>query len=209
VHYSSILLYCPVKGTSSVKIIQFTVEEYRRIMRNFTRIFLMLSLSVLGFPFIGIPEAYAEITQKDYQTIVRSIGFLQQTPGPEAVFAIVYDPGNSGSVQEAQQMKSFIETQGNKVLTARMVSVTDMARLEGAPFTFITQGLDKYYSQLSSIMPNYKTLSFTQDRSCIEQGCCAVFVNSGNRVEIVVNRNAVEMAQAQFKPAFLMMVTLI
>lgn len=152
--------------------------------------------------------AIADVTLKDVQTIVRTVGFLEDISGTDSVMAIIYNPGNSKSVQDAGQMEGLIRAE-KKNIEPRLVSVSNMAGAQGADFAFVTGGLQPHYKSIKSVLNKNKLLSFSLDRTCVEQNSCAIYINSKGRVEIVVNKAVAETIQAKFKPVFLMMVTVI
>jgi hypothetical protein len=177
-------------------------------MKFFAYKFMIWTGVVAALLLTGIQSASAAVTQKDFQTIIRTIGFLQSAPASNSVFAIMYDPDNGDSIRDARQMQGFIEKEGKK-LQPRLVSVSDTGSLQGARYVFMTDGLQQHYKKIEPSISQYKILSFGLDRSCIDQGCCAVYINSGNRVEIIVNNTLADKVDARFKPVFLMMVTML
>lgn len=152
--------------------------------------------------------AKAGVTLKDVQTIVRTIGFLENAPSSESVMAIIYNPDSTESLQNARQMEDLIKSE-KKDIEPRLVAVSNMTKIQGADFVFVTDGLQSHYDSIKAALKNSKALSFTLDRACVIQNCCAVYINSKNRVEIVVNKTAADTIETRFKPVFLMMVTVI
>ena len=122
--------------------------------------------------------------------------------------AIVYDPDSSASLQEAEQMQQQL-IKSKSDLSPRMVPVTDLGQLKNAQYAFVTDGLEKHYRRIDTFFRANKILSFTLQRGCIENNCCAVYINAKNRVEIIVNKSVTDAVQASFKPVFLMMITVI
>src|SRR5688500_13438801 len=116
-------------------------------MGNLVKILLstvFFTITILLYP-ANVPAAHANVTQKDFQTIVRTIGFLQNAPSSESIFAIIYNPDNSESVRDAHQMQEIVKKDSSGILNARLVSVSDTSKLQGARFVFITDGLQSYY----------------------------------------------------------------
>lgn len=180
-------------------------------MRNLTENLVHITFTIIVLAFclmVASKGAHAEVTQKDFQTIIRTIGFLQNAPASNSVFAIIYNPEDKGSAQDARELSKMIRD-ANKSLIPRLVPVSDTSQIKDSQFVFVTNGLQSYHSKLAPALRDYKTLSFTLDRSCIEDKCCAIYINSRNKVEIVINKAATEAAGAEFKPVFLMMVTIL
>ena len=179
-------------------------------VRIFVKIPLMLVFllgALSAFPAGARAEA-AEVTLKDVQTIMRTIGFLENGAPSGAVMAILYDPNNAASASHAYKLEKLLKSEKNSP-RPRLVSINSSPDLRGARYAFMTDGLQSHYKQLRTALEENKILSFTITRDCIDQNCCAVYINSKDRVEIVVNKSSADKVQARFKPVFLMMVTVI
>ncbi|MGM0421491.1 MAG: hypothetical protein ACQEQL_00175 [Pseudomonadota bacterium] len=150
-----------------------------------------------------------DVTLKDLQTITRTIGFLEEKSSAPLNMAIVYDPNINISVRNARRMRDLIKSQDNKQITPLLVPVSELSLLKEASFAFVTTGLQPHYNEITSALNTHRILSFTLDRACLEQNCCAIYVNSENRVEIVINKTITDTLNARFKPIFLMLVTVI
>ena len=177
-------------------------------VRIFAKIPLMLVFLGVMLSFSARAEAATpQVTLKDVQTIMRTIGFLENSAPSGAVMAILYDPNNAASTSHAQTLEKLLKSEKNSP-RPRLVSINS-PDLSGASFAFMTDGLQSHYKQLRAALEQNKILSFTITRDCIDQNCCSVYINSKNRVEIVVNKASADKVRARFKPVFLMMVTVI
>ena len=156
--------------------------------------------------------ACADVSQKDFEVILRAIGFVRLPPGGDKTFAIVYDPANSASFREAQQMQEKFGVgiaSNDMTLRGRLVPASNLELLQGSSFALVTSGLQPWYRKISDLARAGHIVSFSLDRSCVEQQYCLVYINTEGRVEIVVNQSVAQESKIEFKPVFLMMVTVL
>ena len=73
----------------------------------------------------------------------------------------------------------------------------------------MTAGLEAYQKKIADAARAGHMLSFSRDRGCVEQRYCLVYISTVSRVEIVVNQQAATESKIEFKPVFLMMVTVL
>lgn len=175
----------------------------KKTLRNI--IFAMVATFFL-LPHL-VYAAEQTVTLKDLQTINRTIGFLENKAPSPLVMAIIYDPDNTTSRRHARLMKTLLDKESGT--TALLVRTSDMAALEDASVAFVTTGLEPHFDRIRQALEQHRILSFTLDRKCVEQDCCAIYVNSSNRVQIVINKSITDTLNARFKPVFLMLVTVI
>jgi hypothetical protein len=189
-----------------------TIREHS-VIKSILRSSLIAATLLIAMPVsaaLASRVANAEVTQKDFQVILRTIGFMQNVPSGDATFAIIYDSNVSGSMQDARDLQAILKNGiTDKTLTLRpqLVPVSNLESLKDARFVFVTAGLESHYDEIGKLARKNNALSFTLDRSCAEQGHCIVYVSSSGRVEIVINKQAAEGSSIEFKPVFLMMVT--
>ena len=157
---------------------------------------------------ISARAASADVTLKDVQTIMRTIGFLETAPASNATMAIIYNPDDGASARDANKMKGLIKSEKNG-LRPHLVPISNIGQLQNAKFAFLTSGLQPYYKNISTALHSNKILSFTLDRACVDQDYCTVYINSEQRVKIIIKKSNADRINARFKPVFLMMVTVI
>src|SRR5688572_29956022 len=114
-------------------------------MKSFVRRLLVgfLFTGLIPFPLAFATPENAEVTDKDFQVIMRSIGFLQNSPSGDRIFAIVYYPGSEESSHEARQLQNLFNDNASSI-SPRLVSVEDLSQLSNASFVFVTAGLGRY-----------------------------------------------------------------
>lgn len=186
------------------------------IKRNIVRKCLRRSISILLlFGVVSTSTAFssqaanAAVTKKDFQVMLRTIGFMQNAPSGSVSFTIVYDPNSAQSVQDASDLQSILKDGAADkalVLHAQLVPVSNLPALENKRLVFVTSGLEKHYAEIGALTRKSGALSFSLNRACAEQGNCVVYISSEGRVEIAINKQAAEESAIVFKPVFLMMV---
>ncbi len=171
---------------------------------------LIFLFAAIAFPLTansGSPSG-REVTRKDLQTIVRTIGFLENPKDDNRIIAIIYNPADPLSEKEARNIERLVNNDAGR-LRSRMVTVSGLDRLKGAGFAILTSGLKNYFDRLGDELKKNKILSFSLDKDCVLHSCCAVYIHSEGRVEILVNKETVDIIEARFNPVFMMMVTVI
>lgn len=120
--------------------------------------------------------------------------------------AIVYDPAQSSSEQEANSLKSIIDSgldlPGDLSVDGVMVPTTQMGKIAGSRIALITTGLDNYYNAISATSSQNKILTMSTDLNCVRQNKCVLGIISKPRVEIYYSRIAAENAQISYGEAF-------
>jgi hypothetical protein len=154
--------------------------------------------------------AFAEITAKDLQVMIRAIGFLQPAPMGNAALVVVYDPSVQESAAEASQIQTLLadgySSQG-MVLHPKLVNASAVTSFPTGSIVFVTSGIGYCHSSVARSAREGGVLTMSLDRTCVEKGDCVLYVNTGSRVEIVVSKAAAEAANVQFKQTFMLMVT--
>ncbi len=177
-----------------------TKRHFKQALRTVVLTAIVSSLTVW--------PSFAEISSKDWKTMLRTMGFLEGVTLSGSKIAIIYNPQSESSKSEADQMQSYIKKE-NPEMQVSLVTASNLDNVHGAKFAFVTQGLQSNYSSIRSKLSSQKIVSFTNDRSCVTENACTVFINSSGKVEIVINKKSSDEAGAVFKPVFLMMVTVI
>lgn len=167
----------------------------------FFSVFLLLSRQALA----------ADETLTNLQTFVRAVGFLEEKPDPSTVpvIGIIYDPNNSRSAQNAREIKQILSA-GNLGMRPHLVLLSSLDEgLGNVNFAYVAEGMQGNYGRIKKVLEAKNILSFSSDRDCVLENCCAIYVGSKDRVEIVVNKAVLDAIQTRFRPVFLMMATVI
>ena len=175
------------------------------------KLYVNLSLCVAALFVLvqaGATPASAETTAKDIKIAARAVAFMNNPPSGPSVAAIISDPANAASKQEAETIQSAMGSglkAGKAKLTPALVDVNTLD-LGGAKVAFLTGGLGSHFEAIFSATTAASVLSISTDMTCVNAGKCVVGIASSPKVEIVVSKAARESAGIGFKSAFLMMV---
>ncbi|MGH1456010.1 MAG: hypothetical protein ACRBDI_04450 [Alphaproteobacteria bacterium] len=174
-------------------------------LRRF-RFFLVLAVSV----FACVGSAQADVRVKEYQTILRSIGFLENKSDERANFGVVYNASDAASVSEMESFVSLI-SQKSKDFAVVKIDASNLSSYKGdLDYVFVSRGVPQsLYGDVGNYLNTHKTLGFSVDRNCLENKYCTIFVSYVSKVEIIVNKEFLEYSGHKFKSIFLMMVKVI
>ncbi|MDB5440081.1 MAG: hypothetical protein JWM33_2508 [Caulobacteraceae bacterium] len=121
--------------------------------------------------------------------------------------AIIYDPGDAGSQQEARDIERTMAgglQVGSMTLTARRVAADSLDQLAGAKIAFVTQGAN--YRQIAAATAPRSILSISFDPACAKAGYCVLAISETPKVQITASKAAAAAANLRFNSSFLMLV---
>jgi hypothetical protein len=172
--------------------------------------YLRALLLIFAVVLLRAAPAGAEITHQDFTVLMRAVGFLQPSPSGDVSLAIVYDPANAASSAEGRQMQNELGGSykvGSMTLHPKLVPVSSLGGIDGASVIFVATGTDGYQPAIARMAKGKGGLTLTLDKNCVERGNCVLYVNTANRVEIIVNKSSAEASGVAFKPTFMVLVT--
>lgn len=175
------------------------------------RAFIVISVMLLHALFVQSAPAFA-LTHQDFTVMMRAIGFIGNPPSGDVTVAIIYDPSGQDSAAEARQMQSELGSGyqvGGMTLHPKLVPFSALGGMDGAPIAFIAAGTGSAQAEVAKKARAQKTLTLSLDKGCVVRGNCILYVNTANRVEIVVNKASAETSGISFKPTFMVLVTVI
>ena len=138
----------------------------------------------------------------------RVISFTQPAPSGVVPIAIIYQPGNSASENEAADIERSLSgglTFGNATLRGRRIAVTNLSQL-GGRVAFITSGLHAYHDEIAAVASAQSVLTITSDLGCVTSNRCVVSISGGAKTQIIVSKAAMRRHNIRFGSAFLMLV---
>ena len=147
--------------------------------------------------------AEATMTAESVRTAAKVTTFLVPPPHGPLVAAIVYDPADPRSVEEAIRIERTLRggtPVGSSRLAPRRVPVTTLADLEGATVAFLTDGVQPWYGAIRARARGILTVA--GDRSCAASGHCIVAIPSTGSRHIYVNARAAGAAGLRFNTIF-------
>lgn len=139
----------------------------------------------------------------------RVISFVQPTPVGVIPVAIVYQPGNAASEDEASDMERALAgglTLGRATLRTRRVAVSNLSQLSGTRAAFVTTGLRAHQDDVAAATSAQSILTITADSGCVVAARCVVGISSANKTQIIVSKAAARRNGIRFGSAFLMLV---
>ena len=151
--------------------------------------------------------AFASAADLNIPVATRVISFLQPPPSGTILAAIVYEPGNAASEEEAASIeRAGALSTGKAAIHLKRVAVGALGGLTGSRVAFVTSGLRDQQGQIAAAASRLSILTITSDLACVQAAHCVVAVSGAPRVQITVSRAASKAANIQFGSAFLMLV---
>ncbi len=171
--------------------------------------FILLLLFFLSSLVAPMPvEAMTD--EADLLVGLKVLPLLTEKMTGTVMFAIIFDPDNASSKQEAESIKNILdgnfETPGNVKLSPFLVPVNNLDLAVGSKIAFITAGLSKYYDGIGRAAGNGKILTMSTDLACVEANKCVIGIISKPNVEIYYSKSAAEAASIGFSQVFSLLV---
>ena len=133
--------------------------------------------------------------------------FVQPRMTGSVVAAIIYEPGNAASENEARSIERAVGDAmvvGSARLQPRRVSTSALQGLAGVRLAFVTRGIN--YRAIAATTASRSILTISADPACAQAGYCVVAISAVPRVQIIVSRAASRAANLRFNSSFLMLV---
>lgn len=153
-----------------------------------------------------VASSSAATSPKDVQIILKAIGFLTSKPSGGFPVAIVFEPANPASKQDAEAVKAVLDGVA-AVSQAKLLPVDQLAGFEGVAAVVAAGTSPAGQDAVAAAFKGRKVLTVSTDATCAKQGKCVVSVTSDPQVEILFNVKAAEAAGVDFLPNFRMMIT--
>jgi hypothetical protein len=152
------------------------------------------------------PAAY--VTDKDIEVAVRTFSFIYGMPKGDITIEIVYDPDNSASLTEANQLKKIIgagDEFANRLVRAKMVPLAQMGSTKSR-IAYVTHGLQPHYDVLLEKARSNKMLTFSTDFQCVGSQKCVMGVEADPGIKIEISRAATAASELEFSQALKLMI---
>ena len=88
-----------------------------------------------------------------------------------------------------------------------MTAVSGFSSAPSDSVVYVANGMGAHHAAIGGVVKSSGVLSVSIDRACVDSAGCSMFVSSSPKVEIVLNKGAVEGSGIEFQAAFKMMVT--
>lgn len=157
-------------------------------------------------------NVWAVTTDKDMKIAMRAIKFLSDGPTGNVKAAIVYNPSDSTSQQDANTIKAFIEKSpkaGAATLSPTLVDVNSLGQIQGSGIVLLTTSIEANHAAIFTETVKAGAVSISTDQSCVKNGHCVIGISSSPKVEIYVNKAAALETETNFKTAFMMLVNVL
>lgn len=164
---------------------------------------LILTLATAAAVFA--PASAASLTQKDIQILAKAIGFLEPAPSGTGTVAIVYEPSDAASKQDAEAIAGYFGDglkAGNSILKAKIV---EAGQSGSGGYVALVAASGARLDQVAAAARAQHAPCITADVAAVQAGQCVMAVRSEPRVEILINRAAAASSNVTFGSAFLLM----
>ena len=155
-------------------------------------------------------SALAATDQTDLSVGIKTLPLLTNKIEGSAKIAIVFDPANGASKQEAGGIKAILdagfEAPGDLKLTGVLVPVGDLATMADSKIAILTSGLSTHFDAISTAAASNSILTMSTDLSCVQANKCILGIVSRPNVEIYYSKTAADAAKISFSQAFKMLV---
>ncbi len=183
-------------------------EAMARVPNNPVSRCALAMMLVLALPRSGAAAEDAEPpTAQEMRMAGRVLGFLDTPPSGVVTLAVVFDPANPHSREEAVAIGSLLGDRmavGALTLRPQLVEQARLADTIGYGAIFVTDGIDPQILKAALALRHVPCLTRHLDQ--IEQGSCMVALRGSPSVDIVVNELNASSVGVRFATAFRMMV---
>lgn len=158
---------------------------------------------------LGLPGGAAATSTKDLQVGVRGVDFLAEPLRGRIPVAVVHDPANRASQQDALAIAAWLTASGRSAkveLVPMLVEVQDLDRAPPYRVAIIASGLEANFGRILDFARRNVTLTITADLACVRSGACVLGIATEPAVEVIVSRQASAVCGVEFQRAFRMMV---
>lgn len=169
-----------------------------------------LSLT-LACALLGASSVAADNSDQSVALAARAFGFVRERNADNVRIALVRDPSNPQSAEEAQLIRETIGkglSVGKMRLTLTDVSLDKADEISNVDVIWLTGGLsESQYRYIAQVAEREHSLSVSSNLDCVNDGWCVLGIQSKPSVKIVLNSAEALKAGLAFEPAFRMMVT--
>lgn len=163
----------------------------------------MASIAMFAAP------VFATTDQTDLSVGMKTLPLLTTKITGTASLAILFDPANAASKEEANGIKAILdggfEAPGDLKLTGVLVPVSDLGKIAGSKIAILTDGLHAYYGAISAVAATNSVLTMSTDLGCVQANQCILGIVSRPHVEIYYSKTAAAAAKISFGQVFTML----
>ena len=152
----------------------------------------------------------AATDQVDLSVGMKTLPLLTNKIQGSATVAIVYDPSEPSSKEEAAGIKAILDgdfsAPGDLKLGGLLVPVNELGKMAGSKIAVLTGGLGSYYDAIGSAATAGDVLTMSTDLGCVQANKCVLGIVSKPHVQIYFSQGAADALHLGFSSAFLMLV---
>jgi len=159
---------------------------------------------------VCLPAWAWAITPDDVTTSLKVIPLLNNKPVRTAMAAIIYNPVNTQSLEEAKAIQQLIdgglEAPGGIKLSSVLVSSKNPAGLSGASIAYLTDGLSGVdLETVGRATAGSGILTISTDLNYVKAKQCVIAVISSPSVKIYYSQAAADAGRVSFSQGFAML----
>ena len=167
-------------------------------------------LGITACFFVFASPVLALTDQADLAVGMKTLPLLTTKLSGAVSVAIVYDPANAGSKDEAMEIKGILDSGftalGDIKLSGIMVPVGELTKVSGSKIAILTSGLQYWYKTIGSAAATGGILTMSTDLGCVQANQCVLGIVSKPHVEIYYSKMAADNAKISFGQVFSMLV---
>lgn len=167
----------------------------------------LVLLASYTFPIPG----YADTNKADLTVGMKTIPLLDTKLAGTVKLAILFDPANPDSKQEADRIKAILDggfqTLDGLKLVGVLVPVDNLDMLRDSKIAVLSSGLAAYYNAINNAVTGNGILTMSTDLGCVRAQKCILGIQSRPRVEIYYSKEAAQNANVVFGQVFSLLVT--
>jgi hypothetical protein len=165
---------------------------------------IMLAASAFAGPASAITD------KADLSVGMKTLPLLTNKIIGTARLAIIFDPANTASKEEADGIKAILdegfEAPGDLKLTGVLLPVDDLEKMAGSKIAILTDGLSRHYNAISNVAAKNEVLTMSTDLGCVQTNKCVLGIVSKPHVKIYYSKTAADTANVRFGQVFTMLV---
>src|ERR1022692_1097645 len=145
-------------------------------------------LSVVGALVLSATTASAATDQVDLSVGMKTLPLLTNKIQGSATVAIVFDPSEPASKEEALGIKGILDGEftapGDLKLSGLLVPVNELGKMAGSKIAVLANGLSAYYDAIGSAATTGDVLTMSTDLGCVQANKCVLGIVSKPPVQI-------------------------
>ena len=153
------------------------------------------------------PPDPREISAREARLLIRTLDYVRSIkPKSPLTFAIVFDPENKVSSQEAERLAELLDAapQSDKgKLEPLLIPLTNLNQsLKHIQVLYLTHGLKPFYTVISERAALYGLLTLSTDPSCVRANGCVLSIQTESGIDILINEKIMKRNRIDFEAAF-------